>query len=170
MLEVTIASSTLKKKWKASIKELKIVGFSRESYRHKKYVTLSTLDWKDSARFAEFLAGEEIARTARWIIDETLTWSCDTTDIELVAVIDFEILLNYRSFGLAGAVDRREEVLRIDFIVYPLVTGETYARQQYRHDYEVARVSTDNEAKLVKRAIQKVVDARQVPHLKVKVQ
>lgn len=87
-----------------------------------------------------------------------------------MAVIDFEILLDYRSLGLAGAVDRREEVFRIDFIVYPLVTGETYARQQYRHDYKVARVSTDNEAKLVKRAIQKVVDARQVPHLKVKVQ
>jgi len=104
------------------------------------------------------------------MIDETLTWPRDTTDIELMAVIDFEVLLDYRSFGLAGTVDGWEEVFRIDFVVYPLVTGETYARQQYRHDYKVAGVSTDNEANLVKRAIQKVVDARQVPHLKAKVQ
>lgn len=87
-----------------------------------------------------------------------------------MAVIDFEVLLDYRSLGLAGAVDGREEVFRVDFVVYPLVTGEAYARQQYRHDYEVAGVSTDKEANLVKRAVQKVVDARQVPHLKAKVQ
>lgn len=102
-------------------------------------------------------------------MSETLTWSRDTTEIELVAVIDFEVLLDYRSLGLAGAVHGREEVFRVDFVVYPLVAGEAYARQQYRHDYEVAGVSTDNEANLVKRAIQKVVDARQVPHLKAKV-
>jgi len=104
------------------------------------------------------------------MIDETLTWPCDTTDIELMAVIDFEVLFDYRSLGLARAVDGREKVFRIDFVVYPLVTGEAYARQQYWHDYEVAGVSTDKEANLIKRAIQKVVDARQVPHLKAKVQ
>jgi len=104
------------------------------------------------------------------MIDETLTWPCDTTDIELMTVIDFEVLFDYRSLGLARAVDGREKVFRIDFVVYPLVTGEAYARQQYWHDYEVAGVSTDKEANLIKRAIQKVVDARQVPHLKAKVQ
>lgn len=114
-----------------------------------------TFDWKDYmlVGFAAFLAGEEIAGVVGWMIDETLTWPRDTTDIELVAVIDFEVLLDYRSFGLAGTVDGWEEIFRVDFVVYPLVTGETYARQQYWHDYEVAGVSTDNEANLVKRAI-----------------
>jgi len=87
------------------------------------------------------------------MIDETLTWSCDTTEIELVAIIDFEVLLDYRSLGLARSVDGRKEVFRIDFVVYPLITGKAYARQQYRHDYKVAGMSTDMEANFVKRAI-----------------
>lgn len=57
----------------------------------------------------------------------TLTWSSDTTDIELMTIIDFEVLFDYRSFGLAGAVDGREEVFRVDFVVNPLVAGEAYA-------------------------------------------
>jgi len=70
-----------------------------------------------------------------------------------MTVVDFEVLLHYRSFDFARTVDGREEVFRVDFVVYPLIAGEAYARQQYRHDYEVARVSADNEAKLVKRAV-----------------
>lgn len=103
------------------------------------------------------------------MIDENLTWSSNTTDVELMAVIDFEVLLDYRSFGLTGAVNGREEIFRIDFVVYPLIAGEAYASQQYRHDYEVAGMSTDGEAKFVKRAVQEVIDTRQVPHLKAKV-
>lgn len=103
------------------------------------------------------------------MIDENLTWSSNTTDVELMAVIDFEVLLDYRSFGLTGAVDRREEIFRIDFVVYPLIAGEAYAGHQYWHDYEVAGMSTDGEAKFVKRAVQEVIDTRQVPHLKAKV-
>lgn len=101
-------------------------------------------------------------------MDEALTWSSDTSDTELT-IIDFEVLFDYRSLGLPGAVDRREKVLRIDFVVYPLVAGEAYACQQYWHDYEVTGMSADNEANFVKCAVQEVVDARQVPHLKMKV-
>jgi len=70
-----------------------------------------------------------------------------------MAVVDFEVLLHYRSFDFARTIDRREEVFWVDFVVYPLIAGEAYACQQYRHYHEVARVSADNEAKLVKRAI-----------------
>lgn len=103
------------------------------------------------------------------MIDGTLTWSSNTTDIELMTIIDFEVLLDYRSFGLARAVDGREEVFRIDFVVYPLIAGEAYASQQYRHDYEVTGMSADKQANFVKRAVQEVIDTRQVPHLKAKV-
>jgi len=102
------------------------------------------------------------------MMDEALTWPSDTSDTELT-IIDFEVLFDYRPLGLPGAVDRREKVLRIDFVVYPLVAGEANAGQQYWHDYKVTGMSADNKANFVKRAVQEVVDARQVPHLKMKV-
>lgn len=98
-------------------------------------------------------------------MDKALTWPSDTRDTELT-IIDFEVLFHYRSLRLPGAVDRREKVLRIDFVVYPLVAGEANACQQNWYDYEVTGMSADNEANFVKRAVQEVVDARQVPHLK----
>lgn len=85
----------------------------------------------------------------------------------MIAVVDFEILLDHGSFGLAGAVDGREEVFRVDLVVYPLVAGEADAGQQQRHNHEVAGVSADDQAQFVKRAVQEVIDALEVlPHLR----
>lgn len=97
--------------------------------------------------------------------DECLTWPSDTAEIELMAIIDFEVLFNYRSFGFAGTVDRREEIFWIDFVVYLLIAGEAYASQQYWHDYKVSGMSTDNQTNFVKRAVQEIVNACQMPHL-----
>lgn len=96
-----------------------------------------------------------------------LTWPGDTTEIEMIAIVDFKVLFDYRPLSFAGPVDRREKVFRVDFVVNPLVTGEAYAGQQQRHDHEVAGVSADDEAQFVKRTVQEVIDALEVlPHLR----
>lgn len=61
------------------------------------------------------------------MIDEALTWPSDTADVELMAVVDFEVLLDYRALSLARSVDGREKVFRVDLVMYPLVSGEAYA-------------------------------------------
>jgi uncharacterized membrane protein len=66
---------------------------------------------------------------AERMINVIFTWSSDTADIELMAVVDFEVLLHYRSFDFARTVDGRKEVFWIDFVMYPLIAGEAYACQ-----------------------------------------
>lgn len=60
-------------------------------------------------------------------LNVAFTWSGDSADIEIIAVINFEMFLGNGTLRFAGSVDRGKKILRIDFVMNSLISGNAYA-------------------------------------------
>lgn len=57
------------------------------------------------------------------ISESVITWPSDSSNIESMRVVHFEIVLHHSPLHLSMAVEGREEIFGIDFIFHLLVSG-----------------------------------------------